>query len=171
MSRNLATLLREGTQQSHTLSENTAFMKCFLKGIVEKEPLRQLFSTLYFVYSTLEEEIRAHAKNPMVASIYFPCLERTAQLEKDLAFYYGNNWRNQIKASPEGSQYVARICEVADHRPELLIAHAYVRYMGDLSGGQALKKIIRLALDLPECQGTAFYDFEEIGTVERPACL
>jgi heme oxygenase len=38
----LSTRLREGTQHSHTAAENTAFMKCFMKGIVEREPLRKL---------------------------------------------------------------------------------------------------------------------------------
>ena len=43
---NLSTSLREGTQQSHTAAENTAFMKCLMKGIVEREPLRKLFADL-----------------------------------------------------------------------------------------------------------------------------
>jgi heme oxygenase len=36
MSSHLDIRLREGTKHSHTMAENTAFMKCFLKGIVEK---------------------------------------------------------------------------------------------------------------------------------------
>ncbi|EDX83144.1 Heme oxygenase superfamily [Synechococcus sp. PCC 7335] len=166
MSYQLASALREGTKRSHTLAENTAFMKCFLKGILEREPLRQLIANLYFVYSTLEEDIRSRQQDPIVGPLYFPILERTAQLEKDLAFHYGENWRNQVRTSPEGSRYVGRICEVANHDPALLVAHAYVRYMGDLSGGQALKNIIRSALDLPAGEGTAFYEFEGIPTVE-----
>ena len=51
MSGNLAAQLRQGTAHSHTVAENTAFMKCFLKGIVEREPFRKLISDLYFLYS------------------------------------------------------------------------------------------------------------------------
>ncbi|MEM9907636.1 MAG: heme oxygenase (biliverdin-producing) [Cyanobacteria bacterium P01_D01_bin.44] len=166
MTHNLAISLREGTKQSHTLAENTAFMKCFLKGIVEKEPLRRLIANLYFVYSALEDEMRRHKQDPIVGPLYFSVLERTPQLEKDLAFYYGDDWRNQTEASPEGLHYVKRIREVANREPALLIAHAYVRYMGDLSGGQSLKNIIRSALALPDSKGTAFYDFEDIPTAE-----
>ena len=72
MDHNLAACLREGTQTSHTLAENTAFMKCFLKGIVEREPFRQLVANLYFVYRTLEAEIRRHAHHAVVGPMYFP---------------------------------------------------------------------------------------------------
>ena len=166
MDHNLAACLREGTQKSHTLAENTAFMKCFLKGIVEREPFRQLVANLYFVYRTLEAEMRRHANHSVVGPMYFPLLERASHLEKDLLFYYGADWRNEIMASPEGLHYVGRIREVANQNPSLLVAHAYVRYMGDLSGGQGLKAIIRSALELPDGVGTAFYEFEAIPTVE-----
>lgn len=166
MSSDLASKLREGTRQSHTMAENTAFMKCFLKGIVEKEPFRKLIANLYCVYSALEAELLHYASHPVVGLIYFPELNRKANLEKDLAFYYGEDWRNQIAASEAGKAYVARIQEVANVEPILLVAHAYVRYMGDLSGGQSLKKIVRSALNLPPDQGTGLHEFEQLPTVE-----
>ncbi len=166
MNHNLALRLREGTQTSHTLAENTAFMKCFLRGIVEREPFRRLVANLYFVYSALEAEIQRHANHSVVGAVYFPALERVSELEKDLAFYYGDNWRQKITASPEGLHYGERIREVANQNPSLLVAHAYVRYMGDLSGGQGLKTIVRSALELPEGVGTAFYEFADMPTVE-----
>ena len=166
MSGDLASKLREGTKHSHTMAENTAFMKCFLKGIVEKEPFRKLVANLYFLYSALEEELQRYHADPVVGPIYVSKLNRKVNLEKDLAFYYGENWQDQIVASSEGKAYVARIHEVANTEPALLIAHAYVRYMGDLSGGQSLKKIIRSAMDLPPGHGTDFYEFEQLPTVE-----
>ncbi|MBL1178618.1 heme oxygenase (biliverdin-producing) [Pantanalinema sp. GBBB05] len=166
MSQDLAQRLREGTKHSHTAAENTAFMKCFLKGIVEREPFRKLLANLYLVYSALEDELRRHQNDPVVGAMYFPELNRTANLERDLVFYYGDNWRDQITALPAGKIYVDRIHEVANTDPVLLIAHAYTRYMGDLSGGQALKNIIRSAMNLPPDQGTALHEFEQIPTVE-----
>lgn len=166
MSSNLANQLREGTKHSHTLAENTAFMKCFIKGIVEKEPLRKLLANFYFLYSALEDELQRYPDHSVVSLIYFPELNRKEKLEQDLAFYYGENWRDCISPSEEGKKYVDRIREVAATQPELLIAHAYVRYMGDLSGGQALKNIIRSALNLPPDQGTGLHEFDAIPTVE-----
>lgn len=166
MNVDLASKLREGTKQSHTMSENTAFMKCFLKGIVEEAPFRKLIANLYFLYCAIEEELERHHDHPVVGQIYFRELNRKANLEQDLAFYYGEHWQDQIVASLEGRAYVDRIHEVAKTDPALLIAHAYVRYMGDLSGGQSLKKIIRSAMNLPASQGTRFYEFDELKSVE-----
>jgi heme oxygenase len=61
---------------------------------------------------------------------------------------------------------VDRLQEISNTDPALLIAHAYTRYMGDLSGGQALKTILRSALNLPSDQGTGLHDFEQLPTVE-----
>lgn len=166
MTNTLAACLREGTKKSHTMAENTAFMKCFLKGIVEREPFRKLTANLYFVYQALEVEMRRYKEHPVVGPMVFAELERTQKLEDDLAFYYGENWHAEITASPEGEAYVARIHEVANTNPALLIAHAYVRYMGDLSGGQSLRNITRSALDLPADKGTGLHEFDQIPTVE-----
>jgi heme oxygenase len=160
----LSAQLRQGTQKSHTLSENTAYMKCFLKGIVEKEPFRKLVANLYYVYRTLEAGFEQHKDHPILGKIYFPQLNRTAHLEKDLAFYYGDNWNCQIAPLPAGKAYCDRLQDLANNNPVLLIAHAYTRYMGDLSGGQSLKNIIRSALELPDNQGTDFYVFDELAT-------
>lgn len=165
MTHDLASRLREGTQKSHTLSENTAFMKCFLKGIVEKEPFRKLTANLYFVYATLEQEMRSHQDHPVIGPMIFPELNRTQKLTEDLAFYYGEQWPDEVKASPEGENYVARIRTVSATQPALLVAHAYVRYMGDLSGGQSLRHIARTALDLPADKGTGLHEFDQLPTV------
>lgn len=162
----LSIALREGTQHSHTAAENTAFMKCFVKGIVEREPLRKLFVDLYFVYKTLETALRYHAQHPILSKIYFPELNRSENLSRDLAFYYGDDWQQQITPSSAGLAYCKRLQGLAETDPILLIAHAYTRYMGDLSGGQSLKTIIRSALALQSEQGTQFYEFAQIATPE-----
>ena len=161
MSVNLATQLREGTKKSHTMAENVGFVKCFLKGVVEKASYRKLVTNLYFVYSAIEEEMEKLKDHPIVSKIYYPQLNRKASLEQDLQFYYGSNWRNEIKTSKAGQAYVDRIHEIAANEPELLVSHSYTRYLGDLSGGQILKKIAERAMNLTE-GGTAFYEFPEI---------
>jgi len=162
MSSNLAAKLREGTKKAHTAAENMGFIKCFLKGVVEKTSYRKLAGNFYFVYAAMEEEIERHRNHPVVSKIYFPELYRKASLEQDLHFYYGNNWRDQIELSPAGRAYVDRIREVSANAPELLVSHSYTRYIGDLSGGQILKNIAQRAMNLAEGEGVAFYEFDDI---------
>jgi len=162
MSVDLATLLREGTKKSHSMAESVGFVKCFLKGVVRRDSYRKLAANLYFVYAAMEEEMARHANHPVLGKIYFQELERKASIERDLQYYFGANWREQIVLSPAGEAYVARIRELSRTRPELLVAHSYTRYLGDLSGGQILKKIARNAMNLPEDEGTAFYEFDAI---------
>ncbi|MBF2086168.1 heme oxygenase (biliverdin-producing) [Thermoleptolyngbya sp. C42_A2020_037] len=162
MSSNLASKLREGTKKSHSMAENTGFVACFLKGTVEPTSYRKLVANLYFVYSAMEEEMQRHREHPLLSHLYFPELNRKASLEKDLTYYFGSNWRDQVAPSTAAQDYVARIREVSNEAPELLISHLYTRYLGDLSGGQILKKIAQNAMNLSEGQGTSFYEFEQI---------
>ena len=162
MSSNLATELREGTKKAHTMAENTGFIACFLRGTVEPTSYRKLVANLYFVYAAMEEEMQKHQNHPVLGTLYFPELNRKASLEQDLTYYFGQNWREQIAPSEAAEGYVARIREVSAQSPELMVAHLYTRYMGDLSGGQILKKIAQNAMNLSDGSGTSFYEFEQI---------
>ena len=160
----LAGQLREGTKKSHTMAENTGFVACFLKGVVEKKSYRKLISDLYFVYSAMEEEIERLVldNHPVVKFIGFKELFRKETLENDLKYYYGDNWIKQIQISDSAQSYVDRIRYVAKESPELLVGHHYTRYIGDLSGGQILKKIAKKALNIEGNQGLDFYEFSMI---------
>ncbi|MBD2358282.1 heme oxygenase (biliverdin-producing) [Tolypothrix sp. FACHB-123] len=161
MSSNLASKLRVGTKKAHTMAENVGFVKCFLKGVVEKSSYRKLVGNFYFIYSAMEEEMEKHQNHPIVSKINFTELNRKQTLEEDLSYYYGFNWREQVQLSPAGEAYVQRIREISATEPELLIAHSYTRYLGDLSGGQILKGIAQTAMNLTD-GGTAFYEFADI---------
>ena len=160
----LASQLREGTKKAHTMAENTGFVSCFLKGVVDKASYRTLVADLYFVYDAMEQEIgrlRA-AGHPVVGPVGFPELNRRESLEQDLAFYFGEGWRNSVKATPAAQEYVARIHQIAQESPELLVGHHYTRYIGDLSGGQILKNIAQKAMNLGDHDGLRFYEFDAI---------
>jgi heme oxygenase (biliverdin-producing, ferredoxin) len=149
MAVDLALQLREGTKKAHTMAENTGFVTCFLKGVVDKVSYRKLVADLFFVYSAMEEEIGKLSAHPVVGPISFSQLNRRPSLEQDLAFYFGADWRSQIKATPGAKAYVARI-------------HQYTRYIGDLSGGQILKSIAQKAMSLGQHDGLRFYEFDTI---------
>lgn len=119
---------------------------------------------LYYTYTAMEEEIERNKDHPSFAPLYFPTeLHRHEALAQDLEFFYGQDWQSQVRCSPATQHYVDRIHEVGQNDPALLVAHAYTRYMGDLSGGQVLKKVAQRALKLPPTgEGLMFYQFDGI---------
>nr|YP_009500262.1 heme oxygenase [Gracilariopsis heteroclada]AXE43424.1 heme oxygenase [Gracilariopsis heteroclada] len=162
MSTNLAQQLREGTTKAHSMAENVSFVKSFLGGVVDKKSYRKLVANLFFVYTALEEEIEKNKNHAVIRYIYFPELNRKFSLSQDLQYYYGTKWQEKVFPSLATKIYVDRIRDISINQPELLIAHAYTRYMGDLSGGQVLKKIAQTAMNLSDCDGVAFYNFNDI---------
>jgi heme oxygenase len=157
----LSKQMREGTKKSHTMAENTGFITCFLKGVVEKKSYVKLLSDLYHVYSAMEQEFDRHKDHPILSQIYFPELFRKESIEKDLEYYFGSEWEGSVTQTDSCKEYVKEIKRVSDVFPELLIAHHYTRYIGDLSGGQVLKKIAQTALKVDD-SGMNFYIFKDI---------
>ena len=154
--------LKTETKKSHTAAENTKFVGSFLRGVVSKESYKQLVANFYFIYRAMEEEVDKLKEDPIVSKIAYDELNRVNNLERDLRYFYGPNWRALITPSDACQQYVNRIREVADEDPELLVGHHYTRYLGDLSGGQILRGIAEKALNLPKGEGLYFYEFEKI---------
>lgn len=110
----------------------------------------------------MEKALDDHKDNAQLALIYFPEeLSRKKPLEDDLEFFNGPNWRQLLTPiSPAQQSYISAIqnCASSKH-PERLVAHSYVRYLGDLSGGQVLAKRLQKYNDLPEDKGVSFYHF------------
>ncbi len=158
----LSLMLREGTRQAHTMAENVGFVKCFLKGTVERGSYRQLLANFYFIYSSLEAALEAQRSHPALAGLYYPELYRREAIEQDLRYYYGPEWSSAVVPTAAARRYVERIETIARQEPHLLVAHSYTRYLGDLSGGQILKEIAVRSMGLEGGLGTAFYEFEAI---------
>ncbi|MBW0435350.1 biliverdin-producing heme oxygenase [Leptospira yasudae] len=159
---NLATLLREGTSEEHKAAESSAFIRCFMKGVLEKGTYARHLEAFYFVYEAMEEELERHTDNPVLKSIRYPELYRKNALLEDLQFFYGSWKAADHKPTAATQTYVDKIRKISVTQPELLAAHSYVRYLGDLSGGQILKKVAARALALPEGKGISFYEFPAI---------
>lgn len=160
----LALMLDEGTRKSHSMAENTAFVTGFFKGIAEKDSFARLVAGLYFVYEAMEEAFD-NTPNSDVKALDFKELRRLESLREDMVYYYGENWRETVKPSPATKKYVARIRQVAAEEPELLIAHQYTRYLGDLFGGQMMGGMATRSLKLEDGRGVSFYTFRDIPEV------
>ncbi|XP_068099694.1 heme oxygenase 2 [Hyperolius riggenbachi] len=165
----LSELLKEGTKESHDKAENTKFVKEFLKGRIKRELFKLVTTALYYTYSAMEEELDQNKEHPAITPLYFPQeLHRTEALKRDLQYFYGEGWEDTIQCSEATRAYVDRIHHLGQHQPELLVAHAYTRYLGDLSGGQILKKVAQRALHLPTTgEGVQFFIFDNVTNAQQ----
>lgn len=169
MTESLAARLRDATSELHRQAERTPFMAALLRGRLDAAAYCLLLRNLEEIYDALEGGLHRHAGHPAISPLGLTALLRTDALREDLQALHGNAWREELGCMPACARYTARLREIADRDPALLVAHAYVRYLGDLSGGQMLKTIVSRSLGLaPQARGTAFYAF---GAPERVAAL
>ena len=57
---------------------------------------------------------------------------------------------------------MARLRQLSEEDPMLLVAHQYTRYLGDLAGGQILRKVFTKSYNLSGSNGVRFYGFNNI---------
>lgn len=164
----LAQRLRDGTQPLHTRTEQAGVMPALLRGTLPAVGFHHLQRNLHVVYAALEPALQAHAHHPALAPLHQPVLARCAALAADLADLHGPDWATALPVLAAASSYAQRLQHLATHQPEALAAHAYVRYLGDLAGGQALARVVRRAYGLAGPAGTRFFDF---GSAEQVKAL
>lgn len=159
----LSAAMREGSAAEHDAAENSGFMAELLGGRVNEAGYAAYLQRLHMVYAAMEESVRARSADPVVSAVYDPAVERRTAIEADLDHWapgepYGTD-------SPAAAAYADRLRTV-DWGGQL-IAHHYTRYLGDLSGGQAIGRILARDFELDGAGaagggGLAFYDFPEI---------
>ncbi|ADG73959.1 Heme oxygenase [Cellulomonas flavigena DSM 20109] len=156
----LSAALRAGTRQEHEDAERSAFVEHLVDGTLPLAGYVDLAAQQHAIYTALEA-----AGDRLVAAgthgdLVFPELVRVPAIEKDLAFLVGADWRARVRVLPATADYVARLGQVGDDLPRYA-AHAYTRYLGDLSGGQILQRMLERHHGLAG-DGVSFYDFPQI---------
>ncbi len=161
--------LKKGTRKAHRAAESVQFVRQFLKGRVEKSTYKLMIANLYHVYKALEEECSRNAEHEVWGKMHMPDeLERTEALAQDCEYYFEGD--DIPPPSPAAQSYVDRLHEIGVKNPSLLVAHAYTRYLGDLSGGQTLARVAKKTMNLKDDgRGTAFYEFEKIPRKQHKA--
>lgn len=156
--------LRERTWSSHGDSEGATFMKDLMTGSGTREDYVALVAQHFFIYEALEAAAAGFADDPVASAFISPQLTRMPALTQDLEFLLGADWRSQISPLPTTVRYVERINEVAaEGWAGGFIAHHYTRYMGDLSGGQAIGRLMQRHFGF-ETNGVGFYLFDQIAS-------
>uniref|UniRef100_UPI003B3A350A biliverdin-producing heme oxygenase n=1 Tax=Pseudactinotalea sp. TaxID=1926260 RepID=UPI003B3A350A len=129
-------ILREATQRAHTDAESATFVHQLMAGELDAHAYARLAAQLHPVYEALEcstvtDPVRDHFDDPR--------LHRLEALERDLAHLIGPDWRSKEPPRPAARAYAEHIASVSRSTPAF-VGHHYTRYLGDLSGGQAISR-------------------------------
>lgn len=154
----LSALLRTGSRSEHTQAESVGFMTELMEGRVNEEGYAHYLASLRPVYAALEGASAQMATDEVAGVLVDPALARLAALDADIAHWTGG--KGLTVQSAAVAEYVARV-EASTEWGGLYAAHHYTRYLGDLSGGLAIGRILSRAFGL-DGEGLAFYDFPEI---------
>ena len=160
---NLPERLRAATADLHAEAERAGIMPALLQGRLDLGTYCTLLRNLHELYRVLEGALSHHATDARIGSIRIAGLPRLDAIEADLEELRGSRWAAEIVLAPACLEYVRRLRQIEIDRTECLVAHAYVRYLGDLSGGQMLRTIVTRAFGLQGETGTRFYVFPEPG--------
>lgn len=153
--------LRERSSGSHSRSEHAGFMADLLKGEGTRGDYISLVAQHYFIYEALESAGERMRRDPIAAVFISDKLTRLPALETDLEFLLGADWREQIVPLPTTQRYVDRIRQVGATWAGGFVAHHYTRYLGDLSGGLFIGKVMARRFGF-ETNGIGFYLFGDI---------
>ena len=150
----LSVAMKEGSTAEHDAAEQSPFVSELLAGRVNAQGYADYLLRLRVVYGALEGAVRERRDDPLVAAVYDPALERLAAIDADLEHWAAGAAHGA--ESPAAQAYSDRITGAS--WGGALVAHHYTRYLGDLSGGQIIGKVLDRTFAL-DGAGLAFYEF------------
>ncbi len=137
----LSSLIRSASADDHRDTESRPFITRLMGGELSLDAYTRSLAQLAWVYEALE------SRPADGTAIFAPRLVRMPSIESDLVALGAPDWRGTHPASPATAAYAAHLralinsAEPTDHTIRYL-AHHYARYLGDLSGGQAVAALV-----------------------------
>jgi heme oxygenase len=125
--------LRELTHDAHKAAETSPFVKILFSGKINPLLYANYLKNQHPCYEILEVCAMAHGLlNGM------PDIRRAPGILADFQELWGDNPGDPV-ILPVVDRYIKYILSIKDD-PKKLMAHLYVRHMGDLAGGQMIAK-------------------------------
>ena len=140
--------LKAATAEEHRRVERCGVMATLLRGRIERLAYLALLRNLHALYARAGAGAAApgggcRGGRPGGDARTVPPRRAESDLQ-DLAARRPT--RRPRRCGPPPSRTSSACARSKPRSPELLVAHAYVRYLGDLSGGQQLRRIVSRAL-------------------------
>jgi heme oxygenase len=140
--------LKEITKDLHHEAETTTFAKMLLSGKIEKEDYKNYLYNLLAIYDAIEWYGRRQGFFDKM-----PDLPRLKTIVADFQELDDGSYCYLTPATLEYQAYLHALGNDPDNK-HLIKAHMYVRHMGDLFGGQIIKK------QVAHISSGKFYEFE-----------
>lgn len=157
----VAALVRAASADDHKAAESRGYIVQLMGGELSLEEYTRYLAQFGWVYEALEER-GSRDGDP---AVFDPELARLAAIESDLAALGAADWRTSHPAHPATIEYAAHLRAVSGDDVRYL-AHHYTRYLGDLSGGQAIARLVaRHYGATPEQLSFYRFDIAEDGVV------
>jgi heme oxygenase len=159
----VAALIRAASSDDHRATESRGFITRLLGGELSLDDYVRYLVQYAYVYDALE------SRDDTGPAVFDPRLRRSARIAADLDALGAPDWRERFPALPATAAYTAQLRALTASDDELdrtvrYLAHHYTRYLGDLSGGQAIAALVARHYGATADQLT-FYDFAELGSV------
>jgi heme oxygenase len=156
----LSARLRTLTAEAHEAAETADFVVDLMRGALDIDAYYHLLEQYSYIYNALEVTAGKMRENEAACDLLSVELNRSESIAADLEAL-----GKRITAEPVGMlastrDYVEQIL-ATEHDAVRYLAHHYVRYLGDLSGGQVMRVWLTRHYDLTDNE-TSFFHFDEI---------
>ena len=157
----ISSVLRDASRRQHEQAENSPFIVQLMSGELDLRSYAAYLTQLAWLYRELEEHTTTGVAFESSEPLWSPYLLRGAAIDHDLRELGVSDWQSTTAVTPAMSRYCDHIATLGDRSDYRLIAHHYTRYLGDLSGGQAIARLVARHYGATAEQLT-FYSFEGI---------
>jgi heme oxygenase len=151
--------LRAHTRALHQRAERSGVMADLLAHRIGRDAYVALLLNLRSLYVAIESALDRECALLTRLGASLPRLARADALDADLQAFSAAADSAPAARAHATAEYVARVDALRAGHAHRLLAHAYVRYLGDLHGGQILSRLVRNHFQLAAGAGTRFYDF------------
>jgi heme oxygenase len=157
----LSDVLRERTSALHAEAERSGIINDILRKRADRLAYALFLRNLLPANEEMERALERHRGSPVLRTFARPELYRAQRIASDLAVLCGDDWVENLPLLTAGKDYGADVAEAGRGDGLGLMAHAYVRYFGDLSGGQVLRRLLGTSLALPP-GALSMYEFPDV---------